>query len=437
MLLSAKLAESGTGKGLQVLIQFVVANYRSIKDEAVLSLAAGPGMEHRERNVRVSRMGGPRAMPLLRSAAVYGANAAGKTNLIRALAAMRTIVVNSSQANAELPVTPFLLDTEHKDQPTRFEIACVVDGVRYQYGFSATREVVVGEWLHAWPRGRPQLWFERRRAEDGAQTFEFGGKLLGDRQVWRRATRDNALFLSTAATLNAAHRSAQMHPLYDWFDTCLHVVGIGGWSPLYSARCGQGERKGAVVRFLQAADLAVSDLRVADREITEGMIPDELPSGLREEMKKALVGENVLEVHLVHQDLAGRPVELDLDEESDGTQKMFALAGPWVDVLEKGHVVVVDELHDNLHPMLVRHLVERFHDPALESDAQLVFTTHDTSILSQDVFRRDQIWFCERNAHQETALVPLSDFRPRKGLENLERGYLAGRYGAVPYIRSA
>jgi len=416
-----------------VLIQFVVANYRSIKDEAVLSLAAGPGMEHRGRNVRVSRMGGPRAMPLLRSAAVYGANAAGKTNLIRALAAMRTIVVNSSQANAELPVTPFLLDAEHKAQPTRFEIACVADGVRYQYGFSATREVVVGEWLHAWPRGRPQLWFERRLAEDGAQTFEFGGKLLGDRQVWRRATRDNALFLSTAATLN----STQLHPLYDWFKTRLRVVDIDGWNPLYSARCGQGERKAAVLGFLQAADLAVSDLRVIDREFTEDMIPDEVSPAIREGMKRAWAGEDVPEIHLVHQGPTGRPVELDLRDESDGTQKMFALAGPWVDVLEKGHVVVVDELHDNLHPMLVRHLVERFHDPALESDAQLVFTTHDTSILSQDVFRRDQIWFCKRNERHETALVPLSDFRPRKGLENLERGYLAGRYGAVPYIRSA
>ena len=210
-------------------------------------------------------------------------------------------------------------------------------------------------------------------------------------------------------------------------------IGIGSWNPAYSARCALGERKAAVVRLLQAADLAVSDLRVVEREITEDMIPDGMPS----EMQKLLLGETVHDVHVVHQDSAGRPIELDLDEESDGTQKMFALAGPWVDVLEKGSVVVVDELHDNLHPRLVRHLVEWFHDAALDSDAQLVFSTHDTSILSQDVFRRDQIWFCERNARHETALVPLSDFRPRKGLENLERGYLAGRYGAVPYIRSA
>ena len=416
-----------------MLIQFTVANYRSIKDAATLSLVAGPGREHREGNVRVPAMqGDARPMPLLRSAAIYGANAAGKTNLIRALGAMRQSVVDLSRTDGELPVTPFLLNAERNGQPTRFEVACVVDGVRYQYGFSATRDVVVDEWLHAWPRGRPQLWFKRHRAEDGAPAFAFGGKLQGDREVWRRATRNNALFLSTAASLN----STQLRPLYDWFKTRLHVAGIGGWNPAYSAQCTLGERKAAVVKFLQTADLAVSDLRVVERDITDGRIPHNWPPEVRDKMKKTIAKEIVRSVHLVHQDPAGQPVELDLNEESDGTKKMFALAGPWIDVLEKGDVVVIDELHDHLHPMLVRHLVERFHDAALESDAQLVFSTHDTSILSQDVFRRDQIWFCERNARHETQLVPLSDFSPRKGMENLERGYLAGRYGAVPYLRS-
>ena len=416
-----------------MLIQFAVANYRSIKDEATLSLVAGSAKEHRERNVRVPVMqANVRATPLLRSTAIYGANAAGKTNLIRALGAMRQVVVDSSRTDEELPVTPFLLNVEDNGQPTQFEVACIVEGVRYQYGFSATQDAVVGEWLYAWPRGKPQLWFNRHRPEDGGPKFEFGGKLLGDREVWRRATRDNALFLSTAATLN----STQLRPLYEWFRARLHVVGIGSWSPSYSAQCAQGERKAAVVRFLQAADLAVSDLLVTEREFTEDMIPNELPSGLRE-MMSTLVGGQAQSVQVIHHDAAGHHVELELDEESDGTQKMFALAGPWVDVLEKGHVVVVDELHDNLHPMLVRYLVERFHDSELDSDAQLIFSTHDTSILSQDVFRRDQIWFCERNARHETELIPLSDFKPRKGIENLERSYLAGRYGAVPYLRSA
>ena len=417
-----------------MLIEFTVANYRSIKDEATLSLVAGPGKEHRERNVREPVMQSDvRARPLLRSAAIYGANAAGKTNLIRALEAMQDIVVESSRADRELPVTPFLFDAEYKNQPTQFEMACIVDGVRYRYGFSATQDTVVDEWLYAWPRGRPQLWFKRHRAEGEAPTFEFGGKLQGDREVWRRATRDNALFLSMAATLN----STQLRPLYDWFRTRLRVVGLGGWDRHHSAQYAQDERKPAVLEFLQVADLGVSNLRVVEREYTEDMISDGFSSEMREILKSILLETKVRDVRAVHEDSIGRPVELDMDEESDGTQKMFALAGPWLDVLEKGHVVVVDELHDNLHPMLVRHLVGRFHDSALDSDAQLIFSTHDTSILSQDVFRRDQIWFCERNARHETEIVPLSDFHPRKGIENLERSYLAGRYGAVPYIRSA
>ena len=155
-------------------------------------------------------------------------------------------------------------------------------------------------------------------------------------------------------------------------------------------------------------------------------------------MNEELSGAKLVQVQVSHDTSRGEPTELDLDEESDGTQKMFALAAPWLDTLANGHVIVFDELHDNLHPALVRFLVDRFHDPEVSAKgAQLVFTTHDTSILNQDVFRRDQIWFCERNSRQETQVFPLTDFRPRRGVENLERSYLAGRYGALPYIRAA
>lgn len=420
-----------------MLVQFSVENFRSIKDEVVLSLVAGAGEEHRQRNVHTPTLRGDvPAMPLLRSAAIYGANAAGKTNLIRALDAMREIVVNPSAVDAKLPVKPFLFDAQCRDAPTQFEVVCIANGVRYQYGFSATQDMVVAEWLYAWPRGRRQLWFNRDRGADGSPSFTFGGKLQGDREVWRRATRSNALFLATAATLN----SEQLRPLYDWFKRRLHV-GFASWDPSYSSECVQGERKADVMRLLQAADLAVPELRVSEEEFTTEMLPDELSAPLREGIKKELDGKTItlFEVHVVHRDKDGTEsdvVELDLDEESDGTRKMFALAGPWVDTLEAGLVVVVDELHQNLHPALVRFLVGCFHDPALDNNAQLVLTTHDTSILSQDVFRRDQVWFCERNSRHETALTPLSDYQPRKGVENLERAYLGGRYGAVPYIRS-
>lgn len=135
-----------------------------------------------------------------------------------------------------------------------------------------------------------------------------------------------------------------------------------------------------------------------------------------------------------HMSSTGEIVLFELDDESDGTKKLFSIAGPWLDTLRNGFVLFVDELHDSLHPVLVRYLVSLFHDKSINTkNAQLIFSTHDTSILSQDVFRRDQIWFCEKSEEQCTELFPLSDFRPRKGHENLERGYLSGRYGALPY----
>jgi hypothetical protein len=138
-----------------------------------------------------------------------------------------------------------------------------------------------------------------------------------------------------------------------------------------------------------------------------------------------------------HQTEDGNRIEMDLSDESDGTQKLFCYAGPWMDTLANGHVMVVDELHDNLHPLLVQYLVAMFHNPDLNPHgAQLIFTTHETSILNQDLFRRDQVWFCERGEDQSTRLYPLSDFAVRKGTENIERGYLSGRYGALPFLKA-
>jgi len=148
-------------------------------------------------------------------------------------------------------------------------------------------------------------------------------------------------------------------------------------------------------------------------------------------------GGQVVDVRTAHLNNHNEAVFFDFEDESDGTKKLFAFAGPWMDVLKNGYVLFIDELHDNLHPKLVQFLVKLFHNKETNpKNAQLIFTTHETSILSQDVFRRDQIWFCERNKMQSTSLYPLSDFSPKKGKENLERSYLSGRYGALPFIRS-
>lgn len=415
-----------------MLVEFSVANFRSIKEEARLSLVAGPGREHADSILTVESRAETAARPLrlLPSAAIYGANAAGKTNVIRGLRTMHDIVLGSATSGpAELPVSPFRFDPACRDQPTTFEVMCIADGVRYQYGFRATSNEVTDEWLYAWPSGRLQVWFERRNGEAaGAPSWKLGGKLTGDRQVWKRATRPQALFLSTAVSLN----STQLLPVFDWFRKRLHVAGVGGWSPGFTVNYSKND--GAdVLGFLAAADLGIADLRIVEKEIRADHIPEEIPP----ELKTLIARGTAIEIFLKHQPTEGQQTELEMEDESHGTQKMFALAGPWLDSLAKGNVIVFDELHDNLHPALVRFLVSRFHDPTANPHrAQLVFTTHDTSMLDRDLFRLDQIWLCERNDRLETSLFSLSDFRPRRGIENLERAYLAGRFGALPYIRS-
>lgn len=161
-----------------------------------------------------------------------------------------------------------------------------------------------------------------------------------------------------------------------------------------------------------------------------------MPDDLKKAVISSMKDKEVYEISTIHFDNQGKPVNFNLGEESHGTQKLFALSGPWLDALEKGYIVLIDELHDALHPKLVSYLVSLFNSSSINKNgAQLIFTTHETSIMNQNIFRRDQIWFCEKNKESETSIYPLTDYSPRKGRENLEASYLDGRYGALPYIK--
>jgi AAA15 family ATPase/GTPase len=419
-----------------MLIQFSVKNFRSFRDQQVLSLVRGKGDEHAGANSFIPRLVG--SVPLLRSAALYGPNASGKSNLLRALSAMKRIVVNSaaaSQRGEKIGVTPFLFDEATSQEPTEFEVVFLVQDIRYQYGFSATQDQIVEEWLMVFPKGRMQRWFIRTYDTDKKNyTWEMGDKLTGQKQLWQEATRSNALFLSTAVQLN----STQLQPVFDWFRNTLRVVSLDGLNSVFtSLLCEKEASKDRVLAFLQAADLGVEDLLVKKRKFDPHQLPADMPTALRQSIIDELNGREINALKTVHATAQGGRVELDFEQESDGTQKFFTFAGPWLDTLDHGYVLVIDELHDNLHPHLVRFLVSLFHDNRTNPrNAQLIFSTHETSILSQEVFRRDQIWFCEKDERtQASRLFPLTDFSPRKGLENLERSYLSGRYGALPYFR--
>jgi len=421
-----------------MLIEFSVSNFRSIRERQTLTLAKSKRKEPDILNENSFSNSDLTGLELLRSCAVYGPNAAGKSNLLLALRVMAQVVEESAtdmRRGDKLPVQAFRLDAATREAPTEFEVVFISQGVRYQYGFAARKEKVIEEWLIAFPKGRAQHWFARQWDEKKDKyQWQMGNSLQGKKQLWMESTRSNALFLSTAVQLN----SQQLQPVYDWFDNTLRMASVSGWAPGFTASlCDKKEYKAKVMDFLKAADIDIDDVIVKKKVFDSGDLPDDITEEFCSQICKDLEGKEIVaELNTVHFDNEGKPVVFDFREnESDGTQKLFSFAGPWLDTLENGYVLIIDELHDNLHPKLVRFLVQLFHsDKTNPNNAQLVFTTHETSILSSEIFRRDQVWFCEKDQAWATQLFSLTDFnyRPR---ENLEMAYLAGRFGALPYAR--
>jgi AAA15 family ATPase/GTPase len=418
-----------------MLIQFSVTNYRSFLTTQSLTLTANSATELQEENTFISPVSNlPR---LLRSAVVYGPNAAGKSNLVQAIGFMKSFVLSSakeSQEGEEIDVTPFLFNRQSNLNPSNLEVLFIQDGFRYQYGFAVNSERVTEEWLFAYPEGRAQKWFERNYdPETRKDMWYFGPKFTGRRKVWQEATRSNALFLSTAIQLN----NEQLKPVFNWFAHKLVVLGEGeGIDAGFSIdECEEGKKKKKILEFMNAADLSITDISLEKKEFSMEDLPAEMPQSIKEEIAKDLKGKKLTRVFFMHPSSDNdEDVSLELTEESAGTRKLFALAGPWLDVLEKGLVFFVDELDTSLHPLLIRFLLNLLHSPETNRhNAQLVFTTHDTTVLDQTFLRRDQVWFVEKDAENSTRLYPLSDYKPRKG-EALQKGYLYGRYGALPFL---
>jgi len=418
-----------------MLIEFSVTNYRSFLPPQSLTLTANTSTELQEENSFISPVSNlPR---LLRSAVVYGPNAAGKSNLIHAIAFMKKFVLSSakeSQEGEKIDATPFLFNRKGSRNPSEFEVLFIQDDIRYQYGFAVNSERVTGEWLFAYPESRAQKWFERNYdPETRKDIWYFGPKFTGLRKVWQEATRSNALFLSTAIQLN----NEQLKPVFNWFDRKLRVITRGeNISPGFSAdECEKEEKKPKILKFVNAADPSIADISLEKKDFSMDDLPPDLPQNIKETVAKDFKGKKLTRVFFMHPSSDnGEDMPLEFNEESAGTRKLFALAGLWLNVLDNGLVLFVDELDTSLHPLLVRFLLTLLHNPeANRHNAQLIFTTHDTTVLDQTLMRRDQVWFVEKDNENATDLYPLSDYKPRKG-EALQKGYLYGRYGALPFL---
>lgn len=417
-----------------MLIEFTVKNYRSFWESQTLNMTAGATKDLREDNTFVSPAKGlPR---LLRSAVVYGPNGCGKSNLIKALAFMQDLILFSSkesQEGEEIEQTPFLLHSKGPSQASEFEVVFVKDNIRYQYGFTTTKTRVTHEWLLAYPGNKAQRWFERfYNPEKQKEEWYFGKKFTGPKKTWQESTRSNALFLSTAVQLN----SEQLKPVFAWFQQ-LVIIGHGEQirRSFTVESCENKKECTGILEFLKKAGIDVDGIEIKEEKADDFKFPSDMPDELKTLLQKDLKGKSFKEVFFKHQ-LTGSngSVLFPLTEESDGTQKLFAYAALWLDVLNNGLVLIIDELDNSFHPHLVRFLVKLIHNSiSNKANGQLVFSTHDTSILDAKILRRDQIWFMEKDDAHATQLYPLTDFHPRKK-EALEKGYLQGRYGALPYI---
>jgi uncharacterized protein len=420
-----------------MLLEFRIRNFRSYAAEKRFSMVAGSGRELPTHTMTVE---GFERYPLLRSAAIYGANASGKSNLIHAFGFFRFFVLRSSESRQEgdkIPVMPFLLDPTLARKPSEFEITFVLDGVRHQYGFIVSPERVHEEWLTVYPKGKPQEWFHRGLSAAGKQDWSWSRThLRGDKRQLAERTRDNALFLSVAAQWN----HPQIKPIYRWFRNHLRVLprGMSVMSYTQNQLLKDSSFRQWLTGILRAADVGISRVTAKEGKIGEEHLnfPSDIPAQMKEYLTEFFLKEPKVEVRTTRR-LPGsdEEIEWDLGKESDGTQRMLELLGPIYDVLEEGAVLVMDELDTSLHAYITRELVQLFNDPETNPNrAQLVFTTHDTSLLDPTLFRRDQIWFTAKDETGATDLYSLQDFSPRKG-EALQKGYLVGRYGATPLIQ--
>lgn len=432
-----------------MLIQFSVKNYRSFREEQTLSLVAGKDVAHQDSLIECGEK-----FRLSKVASIYGANASGKSNLVKAMSAMRHFVLFSATQmnlgdNIE-SISPFRLDVSTAREPSGFEITLLIEGDTFIYGFSATKERVHDEWLYVQPQGkkRESKWLQRSRDKDGGATlWAFRGPLKRDASLLKEKTRDNGLVLSRAAELNID----AVKPLYLWFREKFGILDLSEPSPglgqITAERMNEDkEFQNQIIRFIREADFGIDSLSVNEEELIQN-IPEDASKELHElhemlvKFQEKFIGKEKLtrlSIATEHSLIGGEDkIFFSLEEdESNGTQRFFALAGPVLSALSGGNLFAIDELDCSMHPLLTRKVIELFQSPEENmKGAQLVFTTHDSSIMDQTLLRRDQVWLTEKRESGVTELFSLYDFnldsRPRKNTA-FEKNYLAGRYGAVP-----
>jgi AAA15 family ATPase/GTPase len=430
-----------------MLLEFKVSNYRSIGEEQTISLIPAPKQKDHSQNIIVNNK-----YHALNAIALYGANAGGKSNMLKAMSLLDKIVhVSAGTAStAKLPYDPFLLREGWANKPTTFEILFVIDESRYRYGFAFTAIEVRKEWLFRKVTGKEVSLFERE-----GDIIQVGADYKGTEKVIDvaiEATRTNALFLSTCDILNVEEAKSIMK----WFKHFNMIDGLNTETEeIKTVELWQNaEYKDKIKEYLSSLNLNVIDIDVPTREFEESELPIDMPQGVKNQLAKALKGTQSYMVFAKHRmyDSDTKPTSGTYswkwdERESAGAKKAFQLSGPVLWALANGGVLIIDEIEAKLHPIMTLNTIDVFLDKKSNpNNAQLIFATHDTNLLSYSKLRRDQIYFAEKNQWESTEIYSLADFiyfeeknsefnsEKERPDTDKEKRYFEGRYGAIPAL---
>lgn len=419
-----------------MLIEFTLKNFLSFKDSAKISMVAAKSKNHPSHVVPLIEDEHGTSFSLLRSAVIYGANASGKSNVLKGFKTMKSLVVESSKrtnSGDKIPVTPFKLNPSCSDVPTFFEAIFIINNKRFRYGFEATQEEVVSEWLYFAPKGREAKLFTREQSYISVSSKFRGASVL------KTKTRNNALFLSVAAQFNIEYAMS----VSDWFRDIMIVSDDGNYvtAPTLSL-LHDNEKLEHLSQVLRFADIGIDSLRVDEISLKDLDIPESVRSVLSEKVKTMSKKENndptFNQLKSSHKNFNDKDeligeVWFDFDYESTGTQRLLAIIGPIVQAISRGSLVFIDEFGSSMHNIIVHALVKVLHSLPSDNRSQYIYATHDVSLMNSKTFRKDQIWYTSKDSLGRSELYSLEDFRIRSDA-SFDKEYLRGEYGGIPVV---